>query len=161
LLDSEGNRLLAKYYQPVTLPDGKPLTGGAPAYTNPFKTLKEQRAFEQGMWEKTRRAQGKPASCSLSSVLRLYGALSVYTRQDKGDILLYNSHLVLFKPSIDLTFYVVGPESENELMLNGVLNALHDSVSLLLRHQVEKRAILENLDLVVLCLDETVDEGYS
>lgn len=27
------------------------------------------------------------------------------------------------------------------------------------RHQVEKRSILDNLDLVVLCLDETVDDG--
>lgn len=53
----------------------------------------------------------------------------------------------------------MGPEGENELMLQGVLNAFYDATSLLLRHQVEKRAILENLDLVVLCLDETVDNG--
>lgn len=66
---------------------------------------------------------------------------------------------MLYKASIDLTFYVVGPEGENELMLQGVLNAFYDAVSLLLRHQVEKRAILENLDLVVLALDETVDNG--
>ena len=77
-----------------------------------------------------------------------------------GDILLYNGHLVLYKSSIDLTFYVVGPEGENELMLSSVLSAFYDSVAILLRHQVEKRAILENLDLVVLCLDETVDDGY-
>lgn len=76
-----------------------------------------------------------------------------------GDILLYQNHLILYKASIDLTFYVVGPEGENELMLQGVLNAFYDAVSLLLRHQVEKRAILENLDLVVLALDETVDNG--
>jgi hypothetical protein len=44
-------------------------------------------------------------------------------------------------------------------MLSAVLSAFFDSVSILLRHQVEKRAILENLDLVVLCLDETVDDG--
>lgn len=44
-------------------------------------------------------------------------------------------------------------------MLLGVLNAFYDAVSLLLRHQVEKRAILENLDLVVLALDETIDNG--
>lgn len=76
-----------------------------------------------------------------------------------GDILLYQQHLVLYKPSIDLTFFVIGPEGENELMLQAVLMALYDSVSILLRHQVEKRAILENLDLVVLALDETVDNG--
>ena len=74
--------------------------------------------------------------------------------------MLYANHLILYKPSIDLTFYVVGEEGQNELMLQGVLTAFYDAVSLLLRHQVEKRAILENLDLVVLCLDETVDEGW-
>jgi hypothetical protein len=31
---------------------------------------------------------------------------------------------------------------------------------MLLRNQVEKRALLENLDLVLLALDETIDEGY-
>ena len=76
-----------------------------------------------------------------------------------GDILLYSNHLVLYKSSIDLTFYVVGPEYENELMLQNVLYAFHDAVSLLLRHQVEKRSVLENLDLVVLALDETIDDG--
>lgn len=78
---------------------------------------------------------------------------------DLDDIILHNGQLVLYKPSIDLTFYVTGDESQNELMLQGALQAFYDSVSLLLRHQVEKRAILENLDLVVLCLDETIEEG--
>lgn len=44
-------------------------------------------------------------------------------------------------------------------MLQGVLTAFSEAVSILLRHQVEKRSILENLDLVVLALDETVDNG--
>jgi hypothetical protein len=77
-----------------------------------------------------------------------------------GDIVLFNNHLVLYKSSIDLTFYIVGPEHENELMLSNVLLAFHDAVSMLLRHQVEKRSVLENLDLVVLALDETVDDGW-
>ena len=128
LIDSDGNRLLAKYYEP-THADPKAPT----AFKHPFQTLKEQKSFEAGIWEKTRRAT--------------------------GDILLFNSQIVLYKASIDLTFYVVGPEGENELMLQGVLNAFYDATSLLLRHQVEKRSILENLDLVVLCLDETVDNG--
>lgn len=58
-----------------------------------------------------------------------------------------------------MTFYVIGPAGENELMLSSVLGAFYDAVALLLRHQVEKRAILENLDLVVLALDETIDNG--
>ena len=44
-------------------------------------------------------------------------------------------------------------------MINTALSAFLDAVHMLLRNQVEKRAVLENLDLVLLCLDETIDEG--
>jgi hypothetical protein len=160
LLDSDSNRLLSKYYQPAH-PDPK-----APAqFKHPFQSLKEQRAFELGIWEKTRRASGKFTSrqmCILPAVtLESYSNhwRLVTLTKSTGDILLYSNHLVLYKASIDLTFYIVGPEGENELMLQGVLNAFYDAVSLLLRHSVEKRAILESLDLVVLAMDETVDNG--
>ena len=45
-------------------------------------------------------------------------------------------------------------------MINTALSAFSDAVHILLRNQVEKRAVLENLDLVLLCLDETIDDGY-
>jgi hypothetical protein len=146
LMDSDSNRLLAKYYEPAHT-DAKQLVKAK----NPFGTLKEQRAFEAGIFEKTRRVTGPSPT--------LPGPTSSADAVGTGDVLLYAQHLVLYKPSIDLTFFVIGPENENELMLQGVLNAFFDAVSLLLRHQVEKRAILENLDLVVLALDETVDNG--
>jgi coatomer subunit zeta len=76
-------------------------------------------------------------------------------------VIIYDSYLALYRHSLDLIFYVIGPQSENELMLNAVLNAYMDALSMLLRNQVEKRSILENLDLVLLCLDETIDEGYA
>ncbi|GAA5978099.1 hypothetical protein JCM5350_007394 [Sporobolomyces pararoseus] len=130
LLDSESNRLVAKYYQPLhSDPKALPPTSGS----NPYSTLKEQRAFETGLWEKTRKLN--------------------------GDILLYDNHLVLYKSALDLTFYLVAPQQENEIMLQSVLAAFYDAVAMLLRHQVEKRSILENLDLVVLALDETIDNG--
>lgn len=44
-------------------------------------------------------------------------------------------------------------------MLHTALTAFHDSVSLLLKGLVEKRTLLENLDLVMLALDETIDDG--
>ncbi|GAA6060016.1 hypothetical protein JCM10212_001174 [Sporobolomyces blumeae] len=130
LIDSDANRLVAKYYQPLHS-DPKHQQQSAPASS--YSTLKEQRAFEAGLWDKTRRLN--------------------------GDILLYDNHLVLYKSSLDLTFYIVAPPQENELMLQGVLTAFYDAVAMLLRHQVEKRSILENLDLVVLALDETIDNG--
>jgi len=40
-----------------------------------------------------------------------------------------------------------------------VLQGFFDAVALLLRSNVEKRTALENLDLILLCLDEIVDGG--
>jgi hypothetical protein len=54
---------------------------------------------------------------------------------------------------------MLGGPLENELMLYSALTAFMDAVHLLLRNQVEKRAVLENLDCVILCLDETIDDG--
>ena len=77
-----------------------------------------------------------------------------------GDIILYDSHLAVYKHSLDLIFYIIGDPAEHELMLHSALVAFSDAVHLLLRNQVEKRGVLENLDLVLLCLDETIDDGY-
>ena len=44
-------------------------------------------------------------------------------------------------------------------MLLSALNSFSDAANLLLRNQLEKRSVLENLDLVLLCLDETIDDG--
>lgn len=52
ILDSDSNRLVAKYYQPLHR-DPK-----APTTPTPYSTLKEQRAFESGLWEKTRKLNG-------------------------------------------------------------------------------------------------------
>ncbi|EGO00576.1 hypothetical protein SERLA73DRAFT_178413 [Serpula lacrymans var. lacrymans S7.3] len=124
ILDSEGHRVLAKYYRPKSHPQGE---------SKDLLTLKEQRAFEKGLWQKTK----KPG----------------------GDIILYDSHLAVYRHSLDLIFYIIGGSTENELMLYSALVAFSDAVHMLLRNQVEKRGVLENLDLVLLCLDETIDDG--
>ena len=77
-----------------------------------------------------------------------------------GDIILYDGRLAVYKHSLDLIFYLIANQDENELMINAALSAFSDAIHMLLRNQVEKRAVLENLDLVLLCLDETIDEGY-
>lgn len=129
VMDTDGHRVMAKYYRPKHNPLLQPLPD-----TKQLTTLKEQKAFEKGLWEKTK----KPG----------------------GDVIIYDSYLALYKHSLDLIFYLIGPQSENELMLSAALNAYLDAISMLLRNQVEKRSVLENLDIVVLCLDETIDDGY-
>ncbi|CED84869.1 Vesicle coat complex COPI, zeta subunit [Phaffia rhodozyma] len=136
ILDSEGNRVIAKYWSPPHQPAsvGQGVAAASTLGGNPFGTLKEQRAFEKNVCEKTRKG--------LADVL-----------------FLPPSSICLTKSSTDLTFHLVGPTSENELMLQNALTAFHDAVGLLLRGLVEKRSVLENLDLVMLALDETIDDG--
>lgn len=70
-------------------------------------------------------------------------------------------HVVISRTSTDLNFHIVGPlANSNEPMLSLALTAFHDAVSLLLRGQVEKRAVLEGLDMVLLAADECIDDGY-
>ena len=93
-------------------------------------------------------------SPSLRYVLCIYGMAG-----NTGDIILYDGRLAVYKHSLDLIFYLIANQDENELMINAALSAFSDAIHMLLRNQVEKRAVLENLDLVLLCLDETIDEG--
>jgi hypothetical protein len=76
-----------------------------------------------------------------------------------GDIILFDSHLAVFRHSLDVIFYLIAGPTENELMISLALNSLVDALALLLRNQIERRGLMENLDLVLLCLDETIDDG--
>jgi NhaP-type Na+/H+ or K+/H+ antiporter len=69
--------------------------------------------------------------------------------------------LAVYKHSLDLILYFIAGPSENELMLSTALNNFVDALTLLLRNQIEKRGVLESLDMVLLCLDETIDDGCA
>ena len=66
---------------------------------------------------------------------------------------------VLYKSNVDLFFYVLGGAHENELLLMSVLNCVYDSISQIMRKNVEKRALFESLDIIMLALDEICDGG--
>jgi coatomer subunit zeta len=65
----------------------------------------------------------------------------------------------VYKFTSDLLFYVTSSEHENEIVVSAVLQALFESISMLLRGITEKRTALENLDLVLLAIDELIDGG--
>ncbi|KAG6809631.1 hypothetical protein H0H92_015475 [Tricholoma furcatifolium] len=124
ILDTEGNRVLAKYYHPKAHPNGQPTS---------LRTLKDQRAFEKGLFQKTK-APGK-------------------------DIILYDSRLAVYRHSLDLIFYFIAGPAENELLLSVALGSFYDAMAILVRNPLEKRNLMENLDLILLCLDEVLDDG--
>ncbi|KAL7989847.1 hypothetical protein Chor_012513 [Crotalus horridus] len=102
-------------------------------YDDTYPTVKEQKAFEKNIFSKTHRTD--------------------------SEIALLEGLTVVYKSSIDLYFYVIGSSYENELMLMAVLNCLFDSLSQMLRKNVEKRALLENMEGLFLAVDEIVDGG--
>ncbi|CBY14518.1 unnamed protein product [Oikopleura dioica] len=115
ILDNDGKRLIGKYYQNSTM------------------SLKEQKAFEKKIFEKTKK------------------------RDD--EILLLDGVTICYKSNVDLIFYVVGNSEENELLLAAVLNCVYDAISLILRKNVEKRALYHHLENVFLAIDEIIDDG--
>lgn len=72
---------------------------------------------------------------------------------------MFDGYVTVYRNNFDVFFYVVGSARENELLLSNVINIYCDALAVLLRNQVEKRAILENYDLVALALDELIDDG--
>ncbi|EXJ69353.1 uncharacterized protein A1O5_07389 [Cladophialophora psammophila CBS 110553] len=125
----ESSRLFAKYYNP-------PHASAAPQHplqSQPYPHLKEQKAFEKGLLEKT--------------------------SKQTTDVILYDNKVVVFKMESDVMLYVVGGAEENEILLYNVVLALRDTLSILLKNSTDKRTIMENYDLVTLAIDEIVDDG--
>ncbi|KAK9876136.1 hypothetical protein WA026_011252 [Henosepilachna vigintioctopunctata] len=116
VLDNDGNRILAKYYD-----------------KNIFPSAKEQKAFEKNLYNKTHRAN--------------------------AEIIMLDGMTCVYKSNVDLFFYVMGSSHENELILMNVLTSFYDSISQILRKNVEKRAVLDSLDICMLALDEICDGG--
>lgn len=49
ILDTDGHRVFAKYYRSKSHPQGE---------NKNLQSLKEQRVFEKGLWQKTKKAAG-------------------------------------------------------------------------------------------------------
>ncbi|OIV96024.1 hypothetical protein TanjilG_27128 [Lupinus angustifolius] len=89
----------------------------------------------------------------------------VFTKTQKtnaraeAEIAMFENNIVVYKFIQDLHFFVTGGDDENELILVTALQAFFDSVGILLRGNVEKKEALENLDLILMCIDEIIDGG--
>lgn len=112
LSTDDRSRLLAKYYSPPHLPtaasgSNPSASASAASGANPYPTLKEQKAFEKGLMEKTNKTV--------------------------NDIILYDNRVVVYKMEGDVMLYVVGGAGENEVLLFSVVLALRDSLAILLK----------------------------
>ncbi|KAA0190703.1 Coatomer protein complex subunit zeta 1, partial [Fasciolopsis buskii] len=112
--------------------DGKRIV--AKYYDNTFSSAKEQLEFESKLFKKTNKS-------SSAEITLLDGATCVY------------------RSVSDVFFYVLGDIAENELILVSALNCLYDSVSQILKRCIEKKTVLDNLDLIFLTVDELCNNG--
>ncbi|KAM4531095.1 coatomer subunit zeta-2 isoform 2-T2 [Odontesthes bonariensis] len=98
-----------------------------------YPSLKEQKNFESNVFDKTHKAD--------------------------NEITFLEGMTIVYKSNIDLFFYVVGSAQENELMLMSVLNCVFDSLSYIIRINVERQSLLDNMEGVLLVFDEIIDGG--
>jgi hypothetical protein len=104
LAADDNSRILTKYYSPPHPPAN---VGNNYPGANPYPGLKDQKAFEKGLLEKTAKST--------------------------NDVILYDNRIVVYKTESDVMLYVVGPPDENEIMLYNVVLALRDSLNILLK----------------------------
>jgi hypothetical protein len=103
----DSTRILAKYYSAPHPPTGVSAASGNYPGANPYPALKDQKAFERGLLEKT--------------------------AKQTSDVILYDNRVVVFKMESDVMLYVVGSADENEILLYNVILALRDSLNILLK----------------------------
>ncbi|CAI9114361.1 OLC1v1015069C1 [Oldenlandia corymbosa var. corymbosa] len=106
-------------------------------YTDEWPTNAAKLAFEKSIFTKTQKTNART----------------------EAEIAMLENNIIVYRFVQDLHFFVTGGDEENELILATVLQGFFDAVTLLLRNNVEQKEALENLDLILLCLDEIVDGG--
>ena len=72
---------------------------------------------------------------------------------------MLDKQIAVYKVMGDATMYVLGSHDDNELILVAALEAMTESLEILLHGHVSQRTLLENFDYVLLVIDETVDKG--
>uniref|UniRef100_A0A8C5QCI2 Coatomer subunit zeta n=1 Tax=Leptobrachium leishanense TaxID=445787 RepID=A0A8C5QCI2_9ANUR len=80
-------------------------------------------------------------------------------QRSECEVLLVDGVTVLCQRLSDITCYIVGGAQENELLLLSALTCICESLCHMLRQNVDRSSLLENMDLAWLILDEIIDHG--
>ncbi|ORX50701.1 snare-like protein [Piromyces finnis] len=111
--------------------DGKRIL--AKYFTQDYKSAREQTDFEKQLFKQTKKLN--------------------------NELIMYEGKLVIYQNIVDVFIYVIANQYQNELMLCNFMTSFIDALNILLKNQVEKRVIMDNMDVVFLCIDECLDEG--
>ena len=137
VLDNEGKRIIAKYYN---VPRG-------------LETNTQQKSFERQLFIKSNK-QGSAT-----------GAASAGTGQSKplnmyeNDIMTVENYVAIFRCYVDMTIYILGDKDDNELILASVLDTVHECFDKVFKHSIERKSLINNMTAVILVIDELIDQG--
>jgi len=106
-------------------------------YKPDHPTTADELAFEKKLFEKTMRTNAK----------------------SEAEIIMFDNMVTVYRNNADIWFYIVGSQSENELILVNVLTALFDALATSLRATPDKRNLMDNFDTLLLTIDELIDGG--
>ena len=129
LLDNEGQRIIAKYYN---------------SKGTYFETFQSQKSFEKQIFLKSSKQSGSGAR----------GANSF-----ENDIMTVDNYVAIFRMYSDFTIFIVGHSDDNELILGMVLDCIHECFDRIFRHNIERKALINNMSGVILVIDELFDQG--
>lgn len=154
ILDNNGERLFFRHY---SAPHAAPSTAGSSSGAS-----SSNNASGVG-------GVGLPPQPTASAQAKFEKQLANKTRKLNNDVLLLDGRVVVYKTTIDVTFFVVGAPSsgaaggvggdENELLLYGVLTTLREAMEVVLKQTLDKRTLLDNYDVLAITVDEVVDGG--
>ena len=106
-------------------------------FKSTFASSTEELAFEKKLFDKTMRTNAK----------------------SEAEIIILDGLVTVYRNSADIWVYIVGTQTENELILVNVLGALTEALGSLLRSTPDKRLLLDNFDTLLITIDEMLDVG--
>lgn len=77
-----------------------------------------------------------------------------------GEVLQHEKYIIVYRPIADFLLFIVGDLKSNELILDGVLDTLSDSISLVFKGKVYSEDLTKQIDLLYLLFDETIEQGF-
>ena len=137
LLDSDGKRIAVKYFSPEWY--AAPMRWRhSPSCSSAELSARRpsvatQAGYEKSVFAKTSRtnARGEGGAQAARSAQGWPAAAHADARA--AEITMFDDVIVVYKFVADLMFFVTGSQDDNELILQTVLQAFYESVSLLLR----------------------------
>ena len=130
LLDNEGQRIIAKYYN---------------CKATFLETTQNQKSFEKQLFVKSSKQSASGGTKNTNSY--------------ENDIMTVDNYVAIFRTYSDMTIFIVGLADDNELILGLVLDCVHECFDRIFKGQIERRSLINNMSGVILVIDELFDHG--